>query len=320
MNGVKSQWIADFLNAARVWPKGLYGYVKKFRCLLKILTNHFLFDNAMLLSVVLNTIIMAMEANDNTPERIAFLEQANSIFTWIFIVEMSLKLLAVGPNKYVGEPMNILDGSVVCLSIFELVMAAGGEGSNLSAFKTIRILRTLRVLRIVRILRALKQMQVIISVMSRSADSFVYIAMLLMVCCFIFTLLGKTIFGDKFKTVPKPRGNFDSFRIALITVFQVLTMENWQMVAYDAMQSEVGKWIPAFYFISWIFAGNFILLNLFLAILLDSFLEEDEMGELTEEQEAEKREKKIRRKADKEQERIRKLKKLGMSMMRSGNV
>jgi len=74
-----------------------------------------------------------------------------------------------------------------------------------------RILRTLRVLRIVRILRALKQMQVIIAVIKRSANSFVYIAMLLLVCCFIFTLLGKTIFGNKLNYLPRPRGNFDSF-------------------------------------------------------------------------------------------------------------
>jgi voltage-dependent calcium channel L type alpha-1S len=158
-------------------------------------------------------------------------------------------------------------------------------------------------------------MQVIISVISRSADSFVYIALLLMVCCFIFTLLGKTIFGNKFNYEEKPRGNFDTFPIALITVFQVLTMENWQFVAFDAMSSEVGKWIPAIYMITWIFAGNFILLNLFLAILLDSFLEEDESGELTDEQEEEKRAKKQRKKEKKKTEQARKLKRLGMSLM-----
>jgi len=38
----------------------------------------------------------------------------------------------------------------------------------------------------------------------------------------------------------------------------------------------MGKWVPAVFFISWIFIGNFILLNLFLAILLDSFLAEEE--------------------------------------------
>jgi hypothetical protein len=49
------------------------------------------------------------------------------------------------------------------------------------------------------------------------------------------------------------------------------------------MRSSLGAWVPAAYFISWIFIGNFILLNLFLAILLDSFLVEDEAFELTDE-------------------------------------
>ena len=54
-------------------------------------------------------------------------------------------------------------------------------------------------------------------------------------------------------------------------------MENWQSVLFDSMRNdEVNKYIVATYYIVWIFLGNFILLNLFLAILLDSFLEEDE--------------------------------------------
>jgi hypothetical protein len=119
------------------------------------------------------------------------------------------------------ESMNIIDGSVVLLSFVELSMTTGGDDSQISAspFRTIRILRTLRVLRVVRILRALKSMGVIIAVFRRSFRSFIYIASLLLICCFIFTLLGKTIFGAKFDYIPRPRGNFDTFTIAFITVF-----------------------------------------------------------------------------------------------------
>ena len=42
------------------------------------------------------------------------------------------------------------------------------------------------------------------------------------------------------------------------------------------MRGEMGKWVPAAFFVIWIFIGNFILLNLFLAILLDAFLVEDD--------------------------------------------
>ena len=53
----------------------------------------------------------------------------NEIFTWIFIAEMGMKLLARGPKKYSAERMNLLDGGVVILSIVEMIITAqGGEG------------------------------------------------------------------------------------------------------------------------------------------------------------------------------------------------
>jgi hypothetical protein len=53
-------------------------------------------------------------------------------------------------------------------------------------------------------------------------------------------------------------------------------MENWPDVLVSGMRSSMGKFVPAIYLLSWIFIGNYIILNLFLSILLDSFLEEDE--------------------------------------------
>lgn len=64
-------------------------------------------------------------------------------------------------------------------------------------------------------------------------------------------------------------------------------MENWQTVLYVTLRNNnVNKFVTSGIYIAWIFIGNFILLNLFLAILLDSFLEEDD-EELDEEQLAE---------------------------------
>ena len=78
--------------------------------------------------------------------------------------------------------------------------------------------------------------------------------------------------------------------------------------------------MPAIFYIIWIFVGNFILLNLFLAILLDSFLDEDEEGNLTDEEQAAKDKIKELKKEAREKEKIRKIKKLGMSMYQSGQT
>jgi hypothetical protein len=63
-------------------------------------------------------------------------------------------------------------------------------------------------------------------------------------------------------------------------VFQILTIENWGDIMNAMIRSSVGPWVSMIYLVSWIFIGNFSLLNLFLAILLDGFtgdeLEEEE--------------------------------------------
>ena len=62
-----------------------------------------------------------------------------------------------------------------------------------------------------------------------------------------------------------------------------MTLENWNTIMINCLRSNVSKMISALFLISWIFIGNFILLNLFLAILLDGFETNDEEDEFEEE-------------------------------------
>ena len=179
----------------------------------------------MTLAVMLNTIILSMNQYGLSKEMDNLLEIFNFYFTWIFIVEMSWKILAIGINKYVSDKMNCLDGFVVILSVIEIiaeriVITTNGDSNNLSAFKTVRMLRTFRVFRIGRILRTLQSMKTIIGVMVRSYKSFGYITMLMFLFVFIFSLLGMSLFGGEFNFEDgRPRGNYDSFLMAFITVF-----------------------------------------------------------------------------------------------------
>jgi len=101
------------------------------RNILKVIVRSGPFDNAMLISVLCNTIVMSMDRYDLETNEKKVLEDFNSFFTWIFIIEMSMKLTAIGPRKYVSEVMNIVDGSVVLLSIVEMVIAGDGEQGSL---------------------------------------------------------------------------------------------------------------------------------------------------------------------------------------------
>lgn len=123
----------------------------------------------------------------------------------------------------------------------------------------------------------MKSMQLIVAVMVWSMSSFVYLALLLILFVFIYALLGMQTFGGNM-TIDgyTPRLNFDTFNWAFLTSFVIMTNENWNSILYDCLWADVTPFITIPYMISWIFIGNFMLLNLFLAILLDAFSEEDE--------------------------------------------
>ena len=143
----------------------MLGLWKRFRYYLRIIQKSSLFDNLMTFCVLLNTIVLGADHAGMSSEMSNILATANSYFTAIFIVEMIVKLAAIGFKKYAADRMNYLDGGVVMLSIFELIISevlADSDGVNLSSFKTLRMLRTFRVFRIARLLKALKSMQTII--------------------------------------------------------------------------------------------------------------------------------------------------------------
>lgn len=72
------------------------------------------------------------------------------------------------------------------------------------------------------------------------------------------------------KTGISPRINFDSFLEGIVAVFVLVTNEDWNAVLYDHMRG-LDSWVPVAYFIIVVIIGNFILLNLFLAILIYNF-------------------------------------------------
>ena len=84
----------------RVWPQGAIGYVKRARVSLKKIAKSGMFENLMTFCVLLNTITLALDRYGMPKAEQVILGDMNTVFTWIFIVEMGSKLLAVGPGKY----------------------------------------------------------------------------------------------------------------------------------------------------------------------------------------------------------------------------
>ena len=149
----KSILIINMINKHRVWPVGVKGLIKRARFVLRLIAKSDAYDNFFTFFVMLNTITLSMGGYGTTDERQEFLDITNTYFTWIFIVEMVAKQIAIGLNKYLAETMNWLDGFIVLSSIFELVYSAAIGGEGVQGLSTLRMLRAIRVFRMLRLLR-----------------------------------------------------------------------------------------------------------------------------------------------------------------------
>ncbi|KYO31073.1 hypothetical protein Y1Q_0016435 [Alligator mississippiensis] len=223
------------------------------------------FGRGIMIAILINTLSMGIEYHEQPEELTNALEISNIVFTSLFALEMLLKVLVYGPFGYIKNPYNIFDGIIVVISVWEIV---GQQGGGLSVLRTFRLMR---VLKLVRFMPALQRQLV---VLMKTMDNVATFCMLLMLFIFIFSILGMHLFGCKFAserdgdTLPD-RKNFDSLLWAIVTVFQILTQEDWNKVLYNGMAS-TSSW-AALYFIALMTFGNYVLFNLLVAILVEGF-------------------------------------------------
>nr|XP_033785401.1 voltage-dependent T-type calcium channel subunit alpha-1I isoform X2 [Geotrypetes seraphini] len=224
------------------------------------------FNRGIMIAILVNTISMGIEHHEQPEELTNVLEISNIVFTSMFALEMILKLSAFGLFDYLRNPYNIFDGIIVIISVWEII------GQNDGGLSVLRTFRLLRVLKLVRFMPALRRQLV---VLMKTMDNVATFCMLLMLFIFIFSILGMHIFGCKFSlktdsgdTVPD-RKNFDSLLWAIVTVFQILTQEDWNVVLYNGMAS-TSPW-AALYFVALMTFGNYVLFNLLVAILVEGF-------------------------------------------------
>ncbi|RWS16656.1 Voltage-dependent calcium channel type A subunit alpha-1-like protein [Dinothrombium tinctorium] len=190
-------------------------------------------------------------------------------------------------------------GNVILGSVAEVLYDQIKGGSY--GVSVLRALRLLRIFKVTKYWSSLKNL--VVSLLS-SMRSIISLLFLLFLFILIFALLGMQLFGGHFNFKDKtPPANFDSFVIALLTVFQILTGEDWNEVMYQAINSQggidKGGMIYSLYFIVLVLFGNYTLLNVFLAIAVDNLANAQELT-AAEQEEAEEDKQRARDKLENE--------------------
>lgn len=202
--------------------------------------------------IIFNAILIGLETSKAFAESYGgWLDAGNDIILGVFIVEAALKIIAVAPRLrlYFGNGWNLFDFSIVVLSL----IPATGEFALVA--------RLIRVLRVLRLISAVPQLRLIVATLVRSIPSMGHVILLMSVIFYIYGITGFHLFEAH---DPERWGTLGA---SLLTLFQMVTLEGWVEVMNTAMQAHSWSWI---YFVSFILIGTFVVLNLFIAVVINN--------------------------------------------------
>ncbi|KAK3255952.1 mitochondrial thiamine pyrophosphate transporter, partial [Cymbomonas tetramitiformis] len=287
------------------WVKGvflLYGQMG-LRKTVKYILGSSHFQKLIMLLIFGNTACLSMEHYDMDPSFQSALDSANLMFLTLFALEMLLKILVLGPLDYCADQFNLFDCFVVLVSIIEVLPFVSGPAG-------FSVLRAFRLMRVVKLLRTWTSIRSLLTVVITSLLDIANFTLVMSIIMFTFALLGMELFAGEMCVSHschgpggiydlerddclaaefewqclRDRANFDNLFWAFLTVFQLLTAENWFEVMFTAVDNT--SWVAIGYFIIILLVGHYMLLNLFLAAIMKNVQTQAQLDEVAKAHEA----------------------------------
>ncbi len=210
------------------------------------------FEYFIIAVIIVNGIILGLETSSTISRLYGdWLYLGNDIALGVFIVEAALKMLALWPRpqRYFRDGWNVFDFSII---VFALVPATG---------QFAMIARLARLLRVVRLISAIRDLRLIVAALVRSIPSVGHVMMLMSIVAYIYAIMGHQLFHEH---DPEHWGTLGR---SLLTLFNITTLDNWTQIMNAAMEHHPWAWI---YFVSFVVVGTFVVINLFIAIIINS--------------------------------------------------
>ncbi len=215
---------------------------------------------ALVLAVILaNAVVLGMQTYAELErDHGDTLDLLNTIFLGFFVVEVSLRIAAFGrrPQDFFRGGWNLFDFAVVAMAFVPGIR----ESSTL--------LRVARLLRVVRVVRVLPDLRLLVEGVVRSLPPLGSMVLLTTLIIFVYGMLGWLLFGDD---LPQDWGNIGT---AMLSLFVVLTLEDFPRYMDRAMGVHQWAWI---YFVTYVGVAVFIVVNVLIAIVLNSMEEVREL-------------------------------------------
>ncbi|XP_008104250.1 two pore channel protein 2 isoform X1 [Anolis carolinensis] len=310
LSAAQFQTLFDELDTHKVKERpAMPDYQSPFLQKIQLIFGHHYFGylgNAIALANVFSVcVIMVIDSDKPPTERDDFfLGVINCVFIFYYLLEMSLKIIALGLRRYLSYPSNIFDGLLTSVLMVLEVSTFAVYGfphpgwrpemlGLLSLWDMVRLANMLIVFRFLRIIPNIKFMSLVASTLLDLVKNIRSFAGILVVAFYTFAIIGMELFGGTIVPMGNISGanittgnatlqcgtyeqleywpnNFDDFAAALVTLWDVMVVNNWQVFleAYSRYSSPWSK----LYFVTWWLFSSVIWVNLFIALLLENFI------------------------------------------------
>ncbi|RMB93774.1 hypothetical protein DUI87_29766 [Hirundo rustica rustica] len=219
------------------------------------------------------------------------LKMFNNVFTSLFSLECLLKIMAFGVLNYFRDAWNVFDFVTVLGSITDILVTEFGNN-----FINLSFLRLFRAARLIKLLRQGYTIRILLWTFVQSFKALPYVCLLIAMLFFIYAIIGMQVrhpwvqvFGnigieeEDDESAITQHNNFRTFFQALMLLFRSATGEAWHEIMLSCLsgkpcdensgikEDECGNEFAYFYFVSFIFLCSFLMLNLFVAVIMDNF-------------------------------------------------
>nr|XP_006986808.2 sodium channel protein type 11 subunit alpha [Peromyscus maniculatus bairdii] len=237
---------------------------------------------AVTICIIINTVFLAMEHHDMDDAFINLLKIGNWVFTGIFMAEMCLKIIALDPYHYFRHGWNIFDSIVALVSLADALLNSLTDSNGRRSNR--RFLASFRVLRVFKLAKSWPTLNTLIKIIGHSVGALGNLTVVLSIVVFIFSVVGMQLFGNTFNktscTAQEPcmrRWHMGDCYHSFLVVFRILCGE-WIENMWECMQAVKGSTLCVIVFVSIMVVGKLVVLNLFIALLLNSFSNEEKDG------------------------------------------
>lgn len=229
----------------------------KIRQKLHKITHSQPFEFFIITIIVVSAVSLGAKTYDIHPHTILVLDILNGIITGIFLIEILMRIMAEEKTKnFFKSGWNVFDFTIVFLSVIPL------EHGH-----TVLIARLLRVFRLLRLVSFIPELRYLINSFLAATPRIGYITLLIFIIFYIYASIGSIIFSGVNDDL------WGNVNYALLTLFRVITLEDWTDIMYETLEVHPWSWI---YYISFIFIIAYVFLNMMIGIIVNQMSKHDE--------------------------------------------